>query len=51
MNDAYAKGYMAFKEGMELEDNPFEEGTEDYESWEAGWVSGADEELENEESD
>lgn len=45
MNDAYAKGYIAFKEGMDLEDNPFEEGSDDYDSWEAGWVSGADEDL------
>lgn len=49
MNDSYAKGYMAFKEGLELSDNPFDEGTDDYDSWEAGWVSGADEELGNEE--
>lgn len=45
MNDSYAKGYMAFKEGLELSDNPYDEGTDDFDSWEAGWVSGAEEEM------
>lgn len=48
MNDSYAQGYMAYKEGLELEDNPYGEGTEDHDLWEAGWVSGADEEMGNE---
>lgn len=43
MNDSYAKGYWAYSDGQELEDNPFEEGSEDYDNWEAGWVSASSE--------
>ena len=45
MNDSYARGYMAYKEGLELSDNPFQDDTEDYLSWEAGWVSASDEDA------
>ena len=46
MTDSYNNGYMAFKEGQELSDNPHDEGSEEYDSWESGWVAAADEEVE-----
>ena len=48
MDDAaYRQGYVAFKEGHELSDNPHEEGSDEFDSWESGWVSAADEEMGN----
>ncbi len=45
MNQAYDLGFNAYHSGQDLEDNPFKEGCNDYDEWEAGWVaaSGSDE--------
>jgi hypothetical protein len=45
---AFQEGYVAFREGFELSDNPYNEGSDEYDSWESGWVTAADEEEESE---
>lgn len=47
MDDAaYQQGYVAFVEGYEFSDNPFQDDSDEYDSWASGW-SAADEEIEN----
>jgi ribosome modulation factor len=38
-DDAYEEGYDAYWEGVDLNDDPYDEETEDalWESWGAGW--------------
>lgn len=43
MNDIYNSGYLAFQEGLELSDNPYDFGNDNYDAWESGWVLAADE--------
>ena len=42
--NAYDKGYQAFTDGMGIDSNPFENGSDDFFDWESGWVSAADDE-------
>lgn len=40
----YDDGFEAFHNGTDLDANPFQEDTDDYYEWEAGWVTASDEE-------
>lgn len=41
MDNPYDKGYQAFTDGQELDSNPFQEGTEEADEWESGWVNAS----------
>jgi len=41
MDNSYDQGYQAFLEGLDLESNPFQEGTEEHDEWESGWVNAS----------
>jgi hypothetical protein len=52
MKDPWNKGADAAENGADITDNPYEEGTEEYDDWEDGWHFGQDdddEELEDDE--
>jgi len=36
-NDAFEEGYDAYWDGSDVEDNPYDEGTENHLSWNRGW--------------
>lgn len=38
-DDAYMQGVEAAQNGRPISDNPYDEGTEDYLSWNIGWNS------------
>ena len=44
-NDAFDKGYQAFLDGQDVLDNPFQENSDEWEEWEAGWCAASDEDL------
>ena len=37
--DSFDTGYDAYWEGIHVSTNPHQEDTEEYYSWEAGWLS------------
>ena len=37
MSDAYQEGYLAFKEGVPLEDNPYQQEADNRSKWDEGW--------------
>ena len=41
-NNAYDKGYQAYLDGQDLENNPFEDGSDEFFEWEGGWVAASD---------
>lgn len=41
-NTPYDSGYQAYFDGLDIDANPFKDGTDDYEDWESGWVTAAD---------
>ena len=49
MDNPYDRGYQAFTDGQELEANPFPEGTEEHDDWEAGWVGASADQEDNDE--
>ena len=36
-NNGFDEGYDAYWNGVDLTDNPYEKGTDDYRRWEEGW--------------
>jgi hypothetical protein len=36
-NEAFEKGYDAYWEGVDVGNNPYEQGTEDFRRWNEGW--------------
>lgn len=39
MTDPFEEGWDAYEEGAEIRDNPYPEGTDDYNAWEEGYLS------------
>lgn len=39
---AWAKGYQDFENDIQFEENPYEDGSEDYLEWISGWFSSCD---------
>lgn len=44
MTDPYAQGYLAYQEGMDIDENPYDFGDE-RDNWEAGWVAASAEDT------
>ena len=41
MDEAYEEGYIAFQDGVDT--NPYDEDSDEYAAWEAGWSDGLEE--------
>jgi len=41
MDDPYQAGYLAYKNGQDVDSNPFKEGSDDFSEWEGGWYQAA----------
>lgn len=48
-NDPYAEGADAFIGGASITENPYPDGSDDHLSWNDGWQSQCDAELEEDE--
>ena len=46
MNNPYDSGFNAYYEGEDLDANPFQEPSEEYDEWQSGWCNASGEDLE-----